>query len=161
MGLNSICQRRVERQCCCSLMRACRSPRALFALHHEGRLLALPPTPKKRSGRMTGCIEERELAAWGVHTTPPLERTCEIVISPPLFLCLVARYHHWQIESALEFHPVYWKEDLVLLNTAFSFHTGRLELLVLLPREGGREGDVVGLFSVRIPASYSTPCNHL
>jgi hypothetical protein len=33
---------------------------------------------------------------------------------------------HWRIESALEFHPLYCKEDLVLLNTSCLLFSHRL-----------------------------------
>jgi hypothetical protein len=36
------------------------------------------------------------------------------LLSHTAFPCL----KHWRIESALEFHPLYCKEDLVLLNTS-------------------------------------------
>lgn len=37
---------------------------------------------------------------------------------PLLLRCFSARAH-WQIESALEFHPLYCKEDLVLFSTSY------------------------------------------
>jgi len=48
---------------------------------------------------------------------------------------------HWRIEPALEFHPLYCKEDLVLLNTPCLLFSHRL---VTASGgnwgEGGREG---------------------
>ena len=51
--------------------------------------------------------------------------------SPPLCLFLLAalargKEEHWRIEPALEFHPLYCKEDLVLLNTSCLLFSHRL-----------------------------------
>jgi hypothetical protein len=93
----------------------------------------------------------------------------EYDFSSPLFVCLVTRYHHWQIESALEFRFIQctakkilscWtrptKPDFFFLRQAIATSpAGRGRT------KGGKERDVVGFFSVRISASDSSTCKHL
>jgi hypothetical protein len=64
-------------------------------------------------------------------------------IGAPLLLRRFSVPAHWQIESALEFHPLYCKEDLVLFTTSYDpvylFSLHRLERDVI--KEGYRGGE--------------------
>jgi hypothetical protein len=95
----------------------------------------------------------------------PLHPLCLFLFSAPhTARCFPLFDEQWRIESALEFHPLYCKEDLVLLNTScrlLFFH--RLVTASCAVGEGRRIGrerrerDVLGLFSVSVSVSYSTP----
>jgi hypothetical protein len=64
-------------------------------------------------------------------------------IGAPLLLRRFSVRAHWQIESALEFHPLYCKEDLVLFTTSYDpvylFSLHRLERDVI--KEEGYRGE--------------------